>query len=65
MRDLEKKIDLNEKYIIKLEKTLNEEKKETDKRFDSAIHRFENVEKVIEEHSETVDEIEEKASDIN
>ena len=64
MKDLEKKIDLNEKYIIKLEKTLNEEKKETDKRFDSAIDRFENVEKVIEEHTETKDEIEEKASDI-
>ena len=64
MKDLEKKTDLNEKYIIKLEKTLNEEKKETDKRFDSAIDRFENVENVIEEHTETKDEIEEKASDI-
>ena len=61
---MEKKINSNEKLICKLEKALNEEKKETDKRFDTAIDRFENLDTLVEEHTETVDEIEEKACDL-
>ena len=62
--EMEKKLNLNEKFICKLEKALNEEKKETDKRFDTAIDRFENLDTIVEEHTETVDEIEEKACDL-
>ena len=43
MTEMEKKLDANEKYISKLEKDLDEEKKETDKRFDSVLDNNNNL----------------------
>ena len=64
MKEMEKKLEANQKYICKLEKDLNAEKKETDKRFDCVIERFDTLDKVVEEHTDGIDEIEEKVVDL-
>ena len=58
------KISELEKRIETHDKAFHEEKDQTDKRFDSAIDRFENVDKIVEEHIDTIADIEEKNSDI-
>ena len=63
--ELENKLDEKEKNILKLEKALHDEKDETDKRFDSVIDRFAILDYVVEEHTDTIDEIEKKADDIS
>ena len=45
-------------------KNLDKEEKETDIRFDSVLDRFENLGNVIEEHTDEIEEIEEKACDL-
>ena len=62
--ELEKKIDKNEKFSKAVEKALNNEKEQIDKRFDAAIDRFDTIDKVVEEHIETIDEIEKKSCEI-
>ena len=61
--ELEKKLDIQEKLSKRLEKALNDEKDQVDKRFDSVIDRFENLETVVEEHTDTIDETEKKSSE--
>ena len=58
--ELENKINITGKFT----RDLNDEKKETDKRFDSVIERFENLEKTVEENVEGIAEIESKSLDI-
>ena len=43
---------------MEIDKALNEEKDQIDKRFDSVIDRFKNADKVVEEHIDTVADIE-------
>ena len=62
--ELEKRIEINGKLHKQIDKALNEEKGQIDKRFDSAIDRFENVDKIVEEHIDTIADIEEKNCDI-
>ena len=52
--ELENKINITGNF----KKDLNDEKKETDKRFDNVIDRFENLEKAVEENIESIAEIE-------
>ena len=59
--ELENKINITGNF----KKDLNDEKKETDKRFDSVIDRFENLEKAVEENIESIAEIEKKSCDIS
>ena len=49
---------------MKVEKALNEEKDETDKRFDSAIGRFDNIDTLVEEHTDAIDVIKNKADEV-
>ena len=49
---------------MEIDKALNEEKDQIDKRFDSVIDRFENVDKVGEEHIDTIADLEVKSCDI-
>ena len=62
--ELEKKIDKNEEVSKRVEKAINDEKEQIDKRFDSAIDRFDNFDKIVEEHIENIGEIESKSLDI-
>ena len=55
--ELENKINITGRF----KKDLDDEKKETDKRFDSVIDRFENLEKTVEENIESIAEIESKS----
>jgi hypothetical protein len=56
--ELEKIIDKNEEVSKRVEKALNDEKEQIDKRFDPAIDRFDNIDKIVEKHIENTDEIE-------
>ena len=58
--ELENKINITGNFT----KALNDEKKETDNRFDKVIDRFENLEKTVEENIETIAEIESKSCEI-
>ena len=49
---------------MKLEKAVYDEKDETDKRFDFVIDRFDNLDTVVEEQTDTIDEIEKQAGEI-
>ena len=61
---LERKIDKNEEVSRRVEKALNDEKEQIDKRFDSALDRFDNFDKIVAEHIENIGEIESKSLDI-
>ena len=62
--ELQTKIDKNEEVSKRVEKALNDEKEQIDKRFDSATDRFDNIDNIVEEHIENIDEIESKSLDI-
>ena len=49
---------------MKLEKAVYDEKDETDKRFDFVIDRFDNLDTLVEEQTDTIDEIEKQAGEI-
>ena len=49
---------------MKLEKAVYDEKDETDKRFDCVIDRFDNLDTLVEEQTDTIDEIKKKAGEI-
>ena len=49
---------------MKLGKAVYDEKDETDKRFDCVIDRFDNLDSLVEEQTDTIDEIEKKAGEI-
>ena len=62
--ELEKKLDIAEKYSKQTEKALEDEKDQIDKRFDCALERFDLIDPVIEEHNDSIEDLEKKSGDI-
>ena len=60
----QKKINDLENKIVKLESDLEKEKKETDKRFDTVIERFESIETDMDDYVGNISEIEQKHKDV-
>ena len=61
---VEKKIETNGKLTKQIDKALNEVTDQIVRRFDSVIDKFENVDKVVEEHIDTIADLEVKCCDI-